>query len=61
MALVEFEFGRLWLHHPVVVGRSMPTPIRTRDVRARNMSGVHYRQERAGLSTPDLVFLRRIS
>jgi len=58
---VEVEFGRLWLHHPAIVGRLMPTPIRARDVRARNMSGVNYRQERAGLSTPDLVFLRRIS
>jgi hypothetical protein len=26
-----------WLHHPVVVGRLMPTLIRTRVVAARNM------------------------
>jgi hypothetical protein len=30
--------GRLWLHHPVVVGRLMPTLIRTRDVAVRNMT-----------------------
>jgi hypothetical protein len=40
MALVASSLaaGRLWLHHPVVVGRLMPTLIRTRVVAARNMT-----------------------
>ena len=61
MAL-DRKFGNwsaAWLHHPVVVGRLMPTLIRTRDVTARNIRIRLSRHACADASVEDDVRARR--